>query len=106
MKLLSRSEEIILIAIWKLKGNAYGVTIREMVSQLTGHDWLFGAIYVPLDKLTRKEYVRKFNSEPTSSRGGRSKCMYELTIDGKKALKEMQAIQSNLWEGISDIALD
>ncbi len=106
MKLLSRSEEIILIAIWKLKGNAYGVTIREMVSQMTGQDWLFGAIYVPLDKLTRKEYVTKNMSEPTSSRGGRSKCMYELTIDGKKALKEMQEINNSLWQGINDIALD
>jgi hypothetical protein len=31
-------------------------------------------------------------SEPTSSRGGRSKCLYELTIDGKQVLKEIQEI--------------
>ena len=43
MKLLSRSEEIILLAVWRLRENAYGVTIREQVSKATGHDWPFGA---------------------------------------------------------------
>ena len=106
MKLLSRNEEIILVAIWKLSGNAYGVTIRELVSELTNQEWTFGAIYVPLDKLTRKEYVRKFMSKPTTNRGGRSKCLYELTPEGKQALKAIKEMQTALWNGISDIALD
>jgi hypothetical protein len=38
MDLLSRSEEIVLPAIWKLKNDAYGVTIREQVSQDTEHE--------------------------------------------------------------------
>lgn len=106
MKLLSRSEEILLLAIWKLKENAYGVTIRDLVSELTGHDWTFGAIYVPLDKLTHKKYVRKFSSSPTGSRGGRSKCMYELSDDGKSALKEIREIQNAMWDDISDAAFE
>jgi len=106
MILLSRSEEIMLIAIWRLTGNAYGVTIRELASELTGHEWTLGAIYVPLDKLTEKEYVKKYESSPTAQRGGRSKCMYELTEDGKKALKEIREVQESLWKGISPVALD
>ena len=106
MKLLSRSEEILLLAIWKLRGNAYGVTIRELVSQMTGQDWTLGAIYVPLDKLTVKEYVRKYDSKPTAERGGRRKCMYELTDEGKAALKEIREISKALWDGVSDIAFD
>jgi len=106
MKLLSRNEEIILIAIWKLKDNAYGVTIREEVSKITGHEWLFGAVYVPLDKLTLKEYVTKSISEPTSTRGGRSKCMYTLTNRGKAALKEIKEVNDALWDGISKYAFD
>ncbi len=106
MKLLSRNEEIILLAIWRLEGNAYGVTIREQVSHVTGKEWTFGAIYVPLDKLTQKEYVRKFYSEPTANRGGRSKCMYLLTPEGKEALKEIKEVNDALWNGISDIAFD
>ena len=106
MKLLSRSEEILLIAIWRLSGNAYGVSIRELVSELTGQEWTLGAIYVPLEKLARKEFVTKSESSPTSQRGGRSKCLYELTDDGKKALKEIREVQESLWKDISKIALD
>ncbi len=106
MKLLSRNEEIVLLAIWRLKDNAYGVTIREQVSTVTGNDWTFGAIYVPLDKLTHKGYVTKTLSQPTSQRGGRSKCLYELTSDGKAALKEIREVQNALWKDISRVAFD
>lgn len=105
MKMLSRVEEIILLAIWKLRGNAYGVTIREFVSEATNQEWTFGAIYVPLDKLTRKEFIHKYISEPTATRGGRSKCLYELTPEGKQALREIKEMQTALWEGISDAAI-
>ena len=64
MILLSRSEEIALLAIWKLKSNAYGVTIREQVSRDTGHEWSFGAIYKPLKKLLHKDFVKKTSSQP------------------------------------------
>jgi len=106
MKLLSRNEEIILLAIWRLQGNAYGVTICEQVSQVTEHEWTFGAIYVPLDKLTRREYISKKMSQPTTSRGGRSKCLYELSPRGKKALKEIRVVNEALWKGIPRIAFD
>jgi len=106
MKLLSRNEEIVLIAIWRLKDNAYGVTIREQVSEVTGHEWSFGTIYVPLDKLTNKGYVSKKMSEPTAERGGRSKCLYELTPKGKEALREIRKVEKALWDGISDVALE
>ena len=55
MKLLSRSEEIVLLAIWKLQGNAYGVTIRQQIKNDTGQDWSIGAIYAPLHRIEKKE---------------------------------------------------
>jgi PadR family transcriptional regulator PadR len=97
MNILSRSEEIVLLAIWKLKGNAYGVTIRELVSRDTGHDWTFGAIYKPLKKLAHKGYVEKSSSGPSTERGGRAKFMYTLTRDGKEALREIRRIHESLW---------
>lgn len=106
MKLLSRNEEIILLAIWRLQGNAYGVTIRDQVSDVTGKEWTFGAIYVPLDKLTQKEYIMKYYSEPTTIRGGRSKCLYRLTPEGKEALKDIREVTDALWRDIPDAAFD
>jgi DNA-binding PadR family transcriptional regulator len=106
MILLSRSEEIVLLAIWKLRDNAYGVSIREQVSQDTGHEWSFGAIYKPLKKLVHNSSVEKKSSQPFAERGGRSKYMYTLTPAGKEALREIRKIYNTVWTKECKIAFD
>jgi PadR family transcriptional regulator, regulatory protein PadR len=106
MKLLSRIEEILLVAVWRLTDNAYGVSIRDEMSRLTGRDWTLGAVYVPLDKLTRKGLLSKETSDPTPERGGRSKCLYRLSTKGRDSLKEIREVSRAIWEGIPDAALD
>ena len=106
MKLLTRSEEYVLLAVWRLKDNAYSITILDQVSQVTGYRWQIGSIYVPLEKLRKKGYLRKQKGAPTPERGGRSKLLYELTVTGKKALREIKEVQENVWAGIKGIALD
>jgi PadR family transcriptional regulator PadR len=106
MILLSRSEEIVLLAIWKLKDNAYGVTIREQVSKDTGHEWSFGAIYKPLKKLLHRDFVKKTSSEPCAERGGRSKYMYSLTPSGEDALREIRKIYKAIWTEDTETAFD
>ena len=44
-KFISRNEEIILLTILKLKGNAYGVSIRKQIYQDMGDKWSFASIY-------------------------------------------------------------
>ena len=39
MILISRAEEIILLTVYKLRGNAYGVTIKAQVENETGEEW-------------------------------------------------------------------
>jgi len=106
MKLLSRAEEIILIAILKLQDNAYGISIREEICRMTGSRWSFASIYGPLNKLTRKNYVVKMVGEPTPERGGRSKCLYEMTPAGKAALRDIRKVQDMVWDGVSQLALE
>lgn len=97
MKLLTRSEEIVLLAIWKLNKDAYGVPLRELVSDWTGQEWAFGQIYKSLKTLLSKNYVRQYTSAPVSERGGRSKHIYELTKAGSEALSEIRKVQNNIW---------
>jgi DNA-binding PadR family transcriptional regulator len=106
MKLLTRSEEYVLLAVWRLKNNAYSISILEQVSAVTGYRWQIGAIYVPLEKLRKKGYLRKYRGAPTPERGGRSKLLYELTAAGKKALKQIKEVQENVWAGVSGIVID
>ena len=103
MRLLSRKEEIILLAIWKLKENAYGVTIREYIKNSTGVKWQFGAIYDPLGKLLELGYITSIESEPLNERGGRRKILYNLTSAGKKALLTVKEVNSVMWSDISPL---
>ena len=50
MKDLTLTEEMILWAVWKLKTNAYGVTIRKQVSERTGRIFPYGTLYGILAK--------------------------------------------------------
>jgi len=103
MKLLSRIDELILISIWKLGREAYGMAIREEIIKATGVNWLLGAIYGPLGRLHRQKLVATIKGEPTPERGGRAKVYYELTTAGLKELKKIQAVNSAIWEGTEKI---
>ena len=106
MKVLSRTEEIVLLSIWKLQGNAYGVTIRKQVSTITGKNWSIGAIYAPLHRVEKKGLVRTIKSDPLPERGGRSKVYYEITPKGIKALLETKKVHDSLWVGISSLEFE
>ncbi len=106
MKILSRAEELVLLSVWRLQSEAYGVTIRKHIIKETGTEWSIGAIYVPLDRLTKWEYLEAIQGEPTSERGGRSKRYYRLTEDGKEALSQLKKVQENMWMNLPDAGFD
>ena len=97
MKLLSRQDELVLLAIYKLKDEAYGVTIREHISRITGKYWSIGAIYVPIDRLLTKGYLTFYFKDIIIKKGGRRKRFYKITDDGMKALEEMLTLQKSVW---------
>jgi len=100
MNLLSRSEEIILLAIWRLQKTAYGLSVREEVWKVTGKEWTVGALYAPLHRLERKGLIISRHGKPENRRGGRSKVYYELTKAGKQALIPIKEIHDAQWVGI------
>jgi DNA-binding PadR family transcriptional regulator len=106
MNLLTRSEEIVLVAVWKLAEDAYGVTIRDRVSADTGRDWSFGAVYKPLKQLARRGYVEKSPGDPRPERGGRSKFYYHLTREGREALREIRKVYRSIWTEETEAAFD
>lgn len=97
MKFLSRSEELVLYAVWRLKENAYCVPIRKSVSDISGKKWSFGAVYVPLHRLEKKGLLRSHLDEPTPRQGGRSRRIYEVTSAGMKALAEVKELHESIW---------
>ncbi len=105
MKDLTLTEEMILWAAWKLKTDAYGVTIRKQVSERTGRIFPYGTLYGILAKLCRKGFVTKKVSAPTPIRGGRSRNYYTITSQGREALKAAMDLKKSLWDDDSELAL-
>lgn len=99
-KFLTRPEELILLAVWRLKDNAYCVPIRKQLVQYTNHDWSFGAVYDPLDRLERKGLLESYLSKSTAKRGGKQKRIYKLTPSGIMSLIEIKTITDEVWDGL------
>ena len=106
MKILTKHEEILLIAIFKLQSEAYGARLKRYIYEITGKDWNYGNLYCTLDQLVNKRYIEKSVGDPTPERGGRSKNYYNLTGDGKEVLREVMKMNYALWEGVSGLALE
>ena len=100
MGILTRKEEIIMIAIWKLGGDAYGVSIRDRVIELSHQNIVYGTLYNSLEYLIRKGYVTSRKGDPTPERGGKSKTIYSITPDGESALQTTKALNDHLWQGM------
>ncbi|MCP4725810.1 MAG: hypothetical protein GY863_12275 [bacterium] len=101
MRLLSRAEEMVLLAIWRLQDNAYGVTIAETLTETTGSTWRLGTIYVPLERLEKKGYLSSLLGKSTNKRGGRSKRLYRLSKTGLNALIKTRNTAESVWQDIS-----
>ncbi len=102
MKLLTRAEELILLAVWKLEDNAYCIPIRERISSITGENWSLGSIYMPLDRLVKKRYLNSYLSDSTPERGGRHKRIYKLTDQGMDELLRVRDVQANMWRDVPE----
>lgn len=105
MTLLRRTEELILLAVLQLHENAYGVTIRRHLMEITGEHFSFASVYVPLDRLADRGYVAATDGPPTKERGGRRRRFYRVTPTGLAALTEMERIRSALRQGAPQLAL-
>ena len=106
MDVPSRADEILLLAILRLREDAYGVSIVKEVQQRTGKALKLGGLWVSLDILAKKGLISKRMGDPTPARGGRSKIYYALTPTGLKALEEVNRFNRSLWKGIRNVNED
>lgn len=103
MKFLSRIEEVLLLSIWKLGDNAYGISIREQVEKDTGVSWLSGAIYAPLNRLRKNGYVDTYQAGQSAELGGRPRVYYSLTKAGKEKLISIQQVNQSVWASVPNL---
>ena len=84
---LGEFEQLVLLAVMRLEGEAYAVPIRQEIENRTSRTVARGALYVTLDRLEEKGYLKSWLADATAERGGRAKRFYEVKPAGAKALE-------------------
>jgi len=98
-------EQMVLLAILRLRGEAYGLAIREELEEVAGRTPSSGSLYTTLDRMERKGLVESTAGEATPSRGGRARRYVRVTAEGRAQLARSRSTLMALWEGIEG-ALD
>nr|WP_295922204.1 PadR family transcriptional regulator [uncultured Dyadobacter sp.] len=102
---LGEFEELVLLMIAILDGQAYGVTVSQEIEQHTGRVVTFGAVHNTLIRLEEKGFVSSELGGATTERGGRRKRLFKVTTLGHRAIQDIQQLRSKLWQLMPDQAL-
>ena len=98
---LGEFEQMILLAILRLGGEAYGVTIRAELADRAGREVAPGALYTTLERLESKGLITSRMSDPTPQRGGRAKRQVTVTPAGMEALTRALQAFERLLDGLN-----
>lgn len=97
---LGEFEQIVLLAVWRLGEEGYGMRVRQEIETRLGRSVTIGAIYVTLERLAQKGCTRTHTGDPTAVRGGRAKRFYTITPAGVTALEETRRQLDRMWQGL------
>ena len=97
---LGEFELLLLLALLRLKDDAYGVRIRHEIHARTGRTVSAGAVYTALDRLERRELVSSRLGDPTPQRGGKRKRYYRLEPAGAAVLRASHDALRRMTHGV------
>tara|TARA_R110001592_G_scaffold100281_2_gene284687 strand:+ start:2230 stop:2559 length:330 start_codon:yes stop_codon:yes gene_type:complete len=103
---LGEFEEIVLLTVAILHGEAYGVAIIDEMESRLERSVSIGALQTVLRRLEEKGFLTSEFGEATKMRGGKRKRFFTVTSLGKTTLREAKEQRVGLWNAIPEIALN
>ena len=97
---LGEFEQLVLLAVARLGGEGYGMSVRREIERRTGRAVSIGAVYATLDRLEHKGYVASRTGAPTAERGGRAKRHFTVQPGGMRALRRTRRILTAMWKDL------
>ena len=85
-----------MLAIARLKREAYAVNVRREIEARTEREVAMGAVYATLDRLEAKELVASWRESVDDL----PRRMFALTTDGIAALAQTREMRERLWQGL------
>lgn len=103
---LGEFEEVVMLAVGILFGEAYGVSIKKEIEVRLSRNVSVGALQTALKRLESKGYLKSAEGEGTVERAGRPRKYFTITTYGKKALEAARDTRNAMWNDIPQVALD
>ena len=97
---LGEFEQLVMLAVLRLGGDAYGMRVRQEITERTAREVAIGAVYATLERMEAKGLIRSRVGDATPERGGRAKRWFEVTGTGMEALKRSRQEVASMAEGL------
>ena len=96
-------EQLVLLAIMRLKDGAYGVAIRGEIEECTGRSVSRGAVYTTLDRLEEKGLLSSVKADTPGPRTGMVRRYFTVEPSGLEALAEARNALQSMWSGLEPV---
>ena len=99
-EILGTFEQAVLLAIIRLRDDAYGRAILQEAGVRLGREVAPGAVQATLERLENKGLVKSQLGPGTPIRAGRPRRFYRVGPSGISALNEARTTVEDLWRGL------
>jgi PadR family transcriptional regulator PadR len=102
-RFLTDFELMVVLAVLRVRDDAYGVPIAREIEQTGGRAVTLAAVYLALDRLRQHGLVACRLGDSTPERGGRAKKLFTVTPSGLSSVRRTQRAFIALWKGIPEL---
>jgi DNA-binding PadR family transcriptional regulator len=98
---LGEFEHLVMLALLRLKDDAYGMRVRREIQSRTERSVTIGSVYATLDRLEGKGFVVSSVGGPSGRRRGRARKYFHITPEGARVLLRRAEALERMTEGLS-----
>jgi PadR family transcriptional regulator PadR len=103
---LGEFELMLLLVVFHLGEEAYGVPVARELEQYRGRIVSVGSVYAALERLEAKGLINSSLGNPTPERGGKAKRYFRITEAGLRQVHDTRRVLTRLWRTIPDFKLE
>ncbi|MBT1701302.1 helix-turn-helix transcriptional regulator [Fulvivirgaceae bacterium PWU4] len=96
-KSLGEFEELVLLAVCILEGDAYGISVKREVEKHSRRSILLGAVHITLYRLQDKGLLQSKMGGNSDKRGDRRKRLFRITEVGMRQLRMAHEVRQSMW---------
>jgi|SRR4051794_23525766 PadR family transcriptional regulator PadR len=100
---LGEFEELVLLSVCILEGEAYGISVKKEIEKHSGRSVMLGAVHITLYRLQDKGLLKSQLGGNTDKRGDRRKRLFRVTKTGMNYLRAAQDVRQKMWELIPQL---